>query len=93
MLYTTIPHFLLQSIRETIYFNDRFPKKDNRSFPLDVKNTPAFCLPMGVQIEWFRNRDTKPTPQFSSFVLTNEKGAKVSDQLLTNNTAFILNAW
>ena len=32
---------------------------------------------MGVQVEWFRNRDTKPTPQFSSFVLTNEKGHKV----------------
>ncbi|KAL5255927.1 hypothetical protein ACHWQZ_G011222 [Mnemiopsis leidyi] len=68
---------------------DRYPKADNPSFPLDEKNSPAFCLPMGVQVEWFRNRDVKPTPQFSSFVLTNEKGNKMYGSSLTFYELFI----
>ena len=46
-------------------------------------------------MEWFRNRDIKPEPQYSSFVLTNEKGAKVGSCFMIHvcSISFVFPYW
>lgn len=56
---------------------DRYPAEDHPDFPL-AHNVPMFCLPLGATIEAWPAQAQHPMPKFSTFVLTQETGGKVS---------------
>ena len=56
---------------------NRYPFEDNLNFILPEK-VPLFCLPMGATIESWPAKAQHPLPVFSTFVLTGEKGEKVT---------------
>uniref|UniRef100_A0A915JL67 Uncharacterized protein n=1 Tax=Romanomermis culicivorax TaxID=13658 RepID=A0A915JL67_ROMCU len=55
---------------------DRFPMQDYPEYPLS-KSVPLFGLPMGAVLECWPAKCPTPTRQFSTFVLTDQKGRKL----------------
>lgn len=52
---------------------DRFPKHDHPEYPLPP-SVPLFGLPMGAVLECWPAKCQTPARQFSTFVLTDQRG-------------------
>jgi len=66
--------YFKQTIIETKFaaqILDFYPKSENSIVPEFYKSIPEFCFPTGA---CFTNDNSKITPKFFSFVLTNEHG-------------------